>query len=183
MIFTIMHFSILHVIGATFKCYYIYHSHLRLSLHDFISNIADISASWLRLIVYMFWLVKVFMSEKSCQRDHVRSWQRNHVREIMTEESYVRGIMSEIDHTCITSLQATGHTKDKYVSWLMGYLGMMSGILLNLASFSTYPFFVLTHTRLFWLWSLCLRSPSRFIKTGYVLNNPVHLRLWLLCFK
>ena len=70
------------------------------------------------------------MSEKSCQRSHVReimsdhdrgimseeSCQRDHVREIMTEESYVRGIMSEIDHTCITSLQATGHTKDKYVS-------------------------------------------------------------------
>ena len=46
--------------------------------------------------------VREIMSEKSCQRDHVRSWQRNHVRGIMSEGScqrdHDRGIICQRNH-------------------------------------------------------------------------------------
>ena len=92
--------------------------------------------------------VREIMSEKSCQRDHVSSWLR----------------LIILDYHAVYKLP---DTLDEYVTWLMGYLGM-SGILLKLGSFSTYPLFVLTHTHLFWLHMLCLRSP-RFVETMVVM--------------
>ena len=148
-----------YIIGATFKCYY--------TLMDETTAISDCPC-----MIYFkhSWHNTSFLINYVCVlTSEGLQHQRNHVREIVTE----------VDHTCITSLQATGHTKDEYVSWLM-YVGMISGILLNLASFSTYPFYVSTRTHLFWLWSLCLRSPSTFETvvmfeiTRYVGDNPVN---------
>jgi len=133
------------------------HSHLRLLILAWFYLSQTHNISFLRLIVYMFflrlivcmfWLVKVFVSERSCQRDHVSSWLR----------------LIILDYHAVYKLP---DTLDEYVTWLMGYLGM-SGILLKLGSFSTYPLFVLTHTHLFWLHMLCLRSP-RFVETMVVM--------------
>ena len=95
------------------------HSHLRLLILAWFYLSQTHNISFLRLIVCMFWLVKVFVSERSCQ------------------------LVTEVDYTWLPVYKLPD-TLDEYITWLMGYLGMMSGILLKLGSFSIYPLFVLT---------------------------------------